>query len=370
MPESLRYARLTEELCDWLRPNGALRPSVGFRDVRSHLRTALNFQFKDENISRMLRGEVVTLALVEAFQSYLREMRVAVPREVRRFEECDQPDTDSEPSSIFGDVWRGGARELWGFAFNNFEIPDEAYCADDEDVEMAANAIRIDVGVKQSRRRGLTDDQALAIAEQVMGVTLDEFAATLIAWKQRHPRTLLFAVAKEKVGKGQFKFRRVGVSCSLGLSQGAFEQFRLGQYEPLEISTEDIVVPSRWLHLSALAEARNDFKSRVGRGQALVRTCLWQAASLLEPVKSEHTPPELLVFAGTDENGRRSSVYSFVPTGHHTPRTKHEIMELRYKPPRPTPFVMFSPYQMIRAVLGMYQESIALHDAFSPEGVE
>jgi hypothetical protein len=277
----------------------------------------------------MREGEPVPAATIEAFSEYIGKVKSIVSTEdsmpSRIAEDCEPPDAPKGRDRQ-KDAWGLGWKELYVQLSDAFKLDDEAHCADEDDLALAAAMIFECEGWRHDKR--LAGRQAVAYAQDLIGCSADEYAQALLLYWKANEHAVLFPTQR-RGGSVQ----RIGVNVSVPVSEEFYTRFRQG-LEGEVISTPGHILPrSRFVFIAAMADDINIDLKRVkaARSMAHFRNILYQIAAVSEPVEKPDSALHLISYLGSKEIGKRSNTYGFTRLNSRMPPTGDVIIE--FSPP-------------------------------------
>ena len=307
-------------------------------------------------------GEPVTRVTIESFSEYISDhLRLGKFPVAEIAEPSELPPTSGRDrrNDRSGGVWKLGWGRLYSYLISGWQIPEEAYCRNEEDLALAARIVVESVGYHNDHT--LSPEKARVLGERIMRRTVDEYVDLLLRFWKGNERSVLFATIDEN-GEPM----RVGVNVVVPLTRGAYERFRDGQMEDMDIRPEDIESPSPFVHQNAVNERilPDMRRAKAARESAQIRTLAYQYSSLFPLVYRPSVHPHIITFAGTPENGKRLESYEYLPVGTRTRETGMAIYEFG-KPGRKKAGAAYlkavSSYMAMRASI-MLGQAVLRHD--------
>lgn len=273
----------------------------------------------------MRDGKPVPRAMVEAFSEYISDVlrlgrypvsAIASPCEPELAPEGDTP--AREPYA-----WDMGWASLFAYIARNFTVPEEAYCRDEADIDLAATMVLRCVG--EATDKAASGPAAIALAERIMRRSRDDYAQFLLMLWKVNENAVLFATQRE--GRSLL---RVGLTAMAPVTEAFYQRFRKGEAEDSDMTRDDMAPNSKFILHDAGAENRDlDVRrAKASRSMTLARTVLYQLASLWPPLHKGNVNPRLISLGGTPEIEKRLKTYSYRETGAKTRLTGKTILEI------------------------------------------
>jgi hypothetical protein len=191
-------------------------------------------------------------------------------------------------------------------------------CDSEGDVGLAVRMILSTVGRQVSGDSGLPDSDATGVAEQFMRIGHADYLQRAID---------LWRVARWSFAFAVVERQRVACSCTLPLTESAYEEVRRGGRVTHALSGDDLAVPSRTLFLEAFGhkpDAEYPFFER--KTIHTVRIINLQLAAL--SLGAGDGPLRVLSIAGNKLNEERLKSSGFRRTGTQMPEFGIPFMEL------------------------------------------
>jgi hypothetical protein len=225
----------------------------------------------------MRDGKPVPRAMVDAFSEYISDVLHLGRYPVSAIaSQCDPEQTpDGHTTAREPYIWDLGWTNLFAYIAKNFSVPEEAYCQNEADIDVAAKMVLQWVG--EQTDKAVSGRQAIALAEQVMRRTCDEYAEFLLMLWKVNEHAVLFATHHDS-----HSLVRAGVTAMAPLTKQFYLRFRQGKAEDSDITTKDVVKTSKFvLHDAAVEDREVDVRrAKASRSMSLGRTVLYQFASL------------------------------------------------------------------------------------------
>lgn len=185
-------------------------------------------------------------------------------------------------------------------------------CEHEKDVREAVSMILSDLGrhIRGGATR-LSDDDAIAIAEQHMKLSHDDYLGrALDLWRKE----------KWTFGFGVVDRQRVACSCVLPLRDFIYEEVRQGKRSTHGCLAPEVTSPSQTLLFEAVAQRPDiEYASIAKKTGQVIRTFFVQMARLSLDASSwgqhESRSLRILSFAGSPTNEQRLKRLGFRPTG-------------------------------------------------------
>jgi hypothetical protein len=279
----------------------------------------------------MRDGKPVPMAVVEAFAEYV-VLRQILPKSdcvlSNIADACGPPAEANGPKTkLQFPAWGLGWGHLFAHMIGMSPIDEEAYCADEADLKLAAEMAMECLAVYDDKP--LTGRAAIAYGESVMGRTVEEYARQLVMLWQANEASVMFATLR----RGS-TVERIGVNVFIPMTEDFRRRYYAGETDDTSLTQADIVAQSMYVMIQTVAESRSiDVRrDKAARSFAHLRTFLYQLASLCLPVLDAATQPHLMGVAGTKEGVKRYRAYGFKSIGMKTVSTGKDIVEL--VPPR------------------------------------
>lgn len=237
-------------------------------------------------------------------------------------------DKDAPARSNGIDYLRRGIRAIGEFVHTDFPVDRYVLaCQNEEEVHDAVHSMFLRVAhCVSGSSAALSDDEAIAIAEGYMQVSLASYKLKAAAWWRFNPWTVVQARQKETP---------VGVSIVLPLSSRCYDKVFKGEMAPHEANVNDFNVPSSHLIIEGCSERPNILSNpAINPTKPLVMTQAFQLAALSQCKLSRmRRTIKLLSFAGTPLNRERLLDTGFVVTGFTMPKTGLELFEMELPVP-------------------------------------
>jgi hypothetical protein len=277
----------------------------------------------------MRDGKPVPRTMVEAFSEYISDVLRLGRYPVSAIAVPSEPEATPEGAARTREpyAWEMGWTSLFAYMAKSFSVPEEAYCRHEADIEQAATMVFQWVG--KHTDRAASGPAALALAEQVMHRTRDEYAQLLLRFWKANEHAVLFATQREGDS-----LVRIGLTAMAPLTEGFYQRFRRGEAEDLDIGPDDLARSSKFiLHDAGVDNLEINMRSAKGRrSMALARATIYQLAALWPPLHKGNVNPRVISFAGTPESEKRLRKFSYKETGAKTRLTRRTVLEIA--PPR------------------------------------
>jgi hypothetical protein len=308
----------------------------------------------------MREGEPVAATTIEAFSEYIGKVKSipsvhdCTPAKIAMH--CGPPDPAAKGKDRQKDAWRLGWKELYVQLSDGFTLDDEAHCADEDDLALAAAMIYECEGWRHDKR--LTGRQAIAYTNELVGCTCDEYAQALLTYWKANEHAVLFPTQR-RGGSVQ----RIGVNVSVPLTEDFYRRFRQGLEGEIVSAPGCIVARSKYVYMAAMAEDINiDLKrGKAARSLAHFRNILYQLAAVSEPLEQHGNALHLITYQGSKETTKRSSAYGFTELASKIPRTGDTIVE--FAPPVKEELTRFAYVAALGSYLSM-KGLVQIYQAF------
>lgn len=293
---------------------------VGFADWCRHERQP-HMSFNERYWPKMMSGEIVPWDLLDALSEYVSERLDLGQYPLSRIAKPSPPPSSVQPGR---NLWNDGFVGALDRVSELFSVHELSFCRNPQDIQAAARLVVTDVGRCHSAKE-LTEAEAIQLGVEVMCRTLDEYVAQLESWWQCNPRTVMFAVRREK-GK---PYRRVGVTVIVPITEDFYVRMARGEASDMDLTPTDIVYPSARFHVNAVAEERDVSKKRLlAFGRAVIHTGSYQIAMLSPELEKNTAYPAIVTFAGTKVTEQRVANTGYSNAGHEMPRVGKPVFTL------------------------------------------
>lgn len=192
-------------------------------------------------------------------------------------------------------------------------------CKDPREVFDAVRWLYVDAGRLRTKDRLINPEAAIAVAEQLGQVPLDEFQRRMLSWWQKDRHVVMVARGDK---------RPIAMTAMLPLREDVWHDIRSGNRHPFTIVPSDIQTPSPFLFLVATAERTVDLNGEPkGYTYPLLITLLRQTSCLSDLGYPPRADLCLLGYAGTELARTRLTKRQFTPTGTTLPRIGADLYE-------------------------------------------
>lgn len=329
---------------------------TGLRSVAAH-------GTRNEDYSKLRRGEAVAPRLVNAFVLYCRERRGVRHSPAGQALESYLSARDIDPAGdvkipqivdvvsipVAGtvkDAYLNGLRVFLEL-FYQIRHPERwaRPCADEIEVKRAVHWMFIEVGRMISAQK-LPFSEAVRIGESYVGVSLKDYQERAVAWWQRVPWSVVLGLnSAEKI---------VGMSIALPLKENAYATVRAGERLTYDCRPDDLQFPSANLLIEGFTmRPRRDPNVQPPATMPVLVASLCQQAYLTRvPNVGFGVPIRLLAFAATATNHKRAAQFGFTETGTQMHGRDIKMLERVVNPAeKPGDCAIFGPWYTLQSLL-------------------
>ena len=168
-----------------------------------------------------------------------------------------------------------------------------------------------------ARNPALDRLQAITWAEDIMGITTDDYLRQAEEWWQFNPWTVLNTVRRDEL---------LAVTIVLPVTHEAFERVLTGRAASFELGSADLAVPSANLILEAGAICATKDAVRTAKSRMRLSLAAQCAALARLPLLEGVPDLRVLSFEGTEENAKALMSTGFQHTGTHMARTSAKLL--------------------------------------------
>lgn len=205
-------------------------------------------------------------------------------------------------------IARGFAGIFDAFKGSRFVEATVQGCKNEKQIREAIHWLFVAVGRETAPRDATSIDDAVAIAEATMKTSMEEYEKRVLRWWNFDPWTVVLSRGK----RGP-----TGMCIVLPLDEMAYESIRDGKTSIEKLQPADLVRPSRFLFIEALAQRPMELGGDGGNTTRNLLSTIFSQGAILSHLEGEKgkKPLHLLTRGGTPQSIKRAKSLGYKLTG-------------------------------------------------------